>query len=756
MLRSRLDVQKAWSRIIAGLAFAAILSIQPPSTHVTGASALDENSEIDYVLNLNGTNTAAESAARVIDSSAFTVEAWFYSAAGNSTGTRTIISQYVSSTSRLYILLESNRLRYSWGSSTLTEIPRAEYALPHDRWVHLALTRSSTSSGVAILYADGIEVSRSSGSGTNPNGILRVGNAASSFAGGQVDQVKIWNVALDASQIRQSMHAYSDTWGGATQTGLVAHYDFNEGSGSTIYDRVGSKDLTVSNATTFTHLATETTSGNDKIITFPRTYLPSVGGWTVPAGVTAVRSLVVAGGGGGGSDEGGGGGAGGFIETSTQNVSGVEPVVVGQGGLGGWASGSTTQDRRTTSGQDSYFGTTPRVTTTGGGAGGDATTVTPSVRNGLSGGSGGGGAGENVTSSGGSGLSPQGNNGASRASTVAPGGGGGGAGAAATERAGGEGRQSTITGVTPAPYYAAGGSGGCGNDCSATQASTNSIGGAGGGTSDGTLGAANTGSGGGGGKFSGAVGSGASGGSGVVIIRYTEDQIPPTLISFSTNANDGTYKIGDTINITATFSEDLRANSAIVVSLNSGVSLTLTTNVVSSTLSANYLIQAGEQTTSLDVLSFSITSAKDPTGNDLASTALPAINISTDSNIRIDAIRPAITSSSTSLKNSYNSRVVIYAITFNENINSTTLPSSLSIPTGWTSSISGSSNTYLVTLNRSDSENGNISLLIDLSTVEDLVGNTGSGTQTLTLTLNRQTQVTNWIRFLWGEQLQKF
>ena len=235
-----------------------------------------------------------------------------------------------------------------------------------------------------------------------------------------------------------------------------------------------------------------------------------------------------------------------------------------------------------------------------------------------------------------------------------------------------------------------------------------------------------------------------------------DDQIPPELISFSTNASDGTYIFGESITITATFSEEVRANSEIVITLNSGASLALTTNSVSSTLNATYQVQDGDFTENLAITSFTITSVKDVVGNDLPSTSLPATNISTNSTIAIDGIRPTINSSSTSLKNNYSSRVVLYSITFNRAIDLTTLNDSLTIPSGWSANISGSAGSYVVSLTNASPSNGAVALVIDLSTIEDLVGNTGSGTQTLTLTLNRQTQVTNWIRFLWGEQLQKF
>jgi hypothetical protein len=488
----------------------------------------------DHALVLNGTTTTARTSGttKVITTAAFTVELWILYDGGNKGSYRNFVNQYVSSTNRIYIGLDNtnaNTLRFAWGGSTLRIVNFEQFQVPENEWFHVAMTR--TSGGSVALYINGALISSPGATSTGvPNTYFQVGAIGTSeYVSGQVDQVKVWNSALTEAQVRRSMHAYSDSDGaGEIAATLAAHYDFNEGEGSTVSNRVGTSDtdLTVTAAAySQDAIMTESVVGSDKVVTFTRTFLPSAGGWSVPPGVTSVRSLVVAGGGGGGSDEGGGGGAGGFIETLDQSVSGVVPVIVGQGGLGGYTT-SASLDRRATSGQASSFGSTSKVTATGGGAGGDAAdganaTATAANRRGLDGGSGGGAAGERVAAIGGAGTDPQGNGGASTLSTQDAGGGGGGAGGAATTRAGGDGRQSTISGVTPAPYYAAGGSGGLGNSATGTQPGTDSIGGVGG-SSNGsaTRGVVNTGSGGGGGSFLGSAQSGAGGGSGIIVIRY--------------------------------------------------------------------------------------------------------------------------------------------------------------------------------------------------------------------------------------------
>jgi hypothetical protein len=243
-----------------------------------------------------------------------------------------------------------------------------------------------------------------------------------------------------------------------------------------------------------------------------RAYGLLAGGNTVSADY-----LVVAGGGaGGGGWSGGGGGAGGLLtNTTTLSTLNTYSITVGAGGIGSGGNGS-----------NSSLSGTGLITLTAIGGGGGVTDNSGS--NGNNGGSGGGGG--YSSGAGGTGVSGQGNNGGTGsgwdggAQTVT-GGGGGGAGAAGANGVfsnagdGGIGVQSSISGT--ATYYAGGGGGG-----GAAGASNSSPGGLGGGGAGGvganvagTAGTANTG--GGGGGFGRNSGTGANGGSGIVIIAYT-------------------------------------------------------------------------------------------------------------------------------------------------------------------------------------------------------------------------------------------
>lgn len=258
---------------------------------------------------------------------------------------------------------------------------------------------------------------------------------------------------------------------------------------------------------------------------------------TLGAGPTTIDYLVVAGGGGGGVTQAGGGGGGGLLQGSRSVTSSVTyTVTVGSGGATNANGGNSAFDN---------------VVATGGGAGGAGgyAPAPQNTYNGSTGGSGGGGCGADnatwTTGSGGAGTPGQGYAGGSGVGggTAWGGGGGGGGGAGQAGQNGqgvrnggygGSGAQWTVTGT----YYAGGG----GGDANCRGDGTVGPGGLGGGGSGTggcssavcTPGTANTGGGGGG---------GCSGGSGIVIIRYSNsagDAVSTT--GSPTYTNSGGFK----------------------------------------------------------------------------------------------------------------------------------------------------------------------------------------------------------------------
>ena len=244
-----------------------------------------------------------------------------------------------------------------------------------------------------------------------------------------------------------------------------------------------------------------------------------------------VEYLIVAGGGGGGRGEGmpggdgaGGGGAGGLIQGQIMVNAQSYVVSVGIGG-----TGSTAINQTGGNGGNSIF---TSITAIGGGGGGsDANGGIGST--GGSGGSGGGAGAVYLTSTfGGIKTEGQGNNGGDSPSSFRSGGGGGGAGSvgqtssSSNGGSGGNGISSDISGASLS--YSGGGGGGSPGSEGVGGVGGTGVGGTGGNkaTSVPSAGQTNTGGGGGGGSGYGTsqdaniYSIGASGGSGIVIIRY--------------------------------------------------------------------------------------------------------------------------------------------------------------------------------------------------------------------------------------------
>jgi|9_EtaG_2_1085328.scaffolds.fasta_scaffold22050_2 hypothetical protein len=288
---------------------------------------------------------------------------------------------------------------------------------------------------------------------------------------------------------------------------------------------------------------TITTCGNDKIHTFTGPGTFTVTATAACAANNVMSHLVVAGGGGGSTF--GGGGAGGFREVkspvtpytaspldgypSAPNritvTSQAYPITVGGGGAGGPGSPGGGSN-----GNPSIFST---ITSTAGG-GGNQDVPSNSTNPGGS-----GGGNQAPGTPGGSGNTPpvsppQGNNGGTGIGGLGCSGGGGGGGATAvgtnatpgSQGASGNGGAGATTSINGSPVAYAGGGGG-GGDARAPGVTGGGGGTGGGGNGSGggsnpggVAGTTNRGGGGGAAGFQPTYNTGASGGSGIVIIRY--------------------------------------------------------------------------------------------------------------------------------------------------------------------------------------------------------------------------------------------
>ena len=132
------------------------------------------------------------------------------------------------------------------------------------------------------------------------------------------------------------------------------------------------------------------------------------------------------------------------------------------------------------------------------------------------------------------------------------------------------------------------------------------------------------------------------------------DTARPTVSAFSSSTSNGAYGLGDTINVTATMSEQVIAGSKFTVTLNSAANATVILEAASAgtTLTGSYNIPSNVTTADLTVSSYELASGQavtDVYGNTMTSTSLPTgQNLGDNAAISIDTTAPTSTVESAS------------------------------------------------------------------------------------------------------------
>lgn len=112
-----------------------------------------------------------------------------------------------------------------------------ESIIEDGNWHHLAMTWQKNTSNGFSSYLDGkLVTSRNSADANLPaysniTSYLGCYNASSEYLTGQLDEVRIWNVARTASQIQEAMCKSLDQ---STELNLLLYYSFDHGSGNSI------------------------------------------------------------------------------------------------------------------------------------------------------------------------------------------------------------------------------------------------------------------------------------------------------------------------------------------------------------------------------------------------------------------------------------------------------------------------------------------------------------------------------------------
>jgi len=134
-----------------------------------------------------------------------------------------------------------------WGTTNL-DLTGPTLAL--NTWYHVAATRSGN---ICEIFVNGVSVASTTYTGT-PNLTTQPATIGAAvvmhdWLDGQMDEVRIWNVARTATEIQNNMGICLT----GSETGLVANYDLNDGVGALAIDKsINGLDGTLTNGPTWT------------------------------------------------------------------------------------------------------------------------------------------------------------------------------------------------------------------------------------------------------------------------------------------------------------------------------------------------------------------------------------------------------------------------------------------------------------------------------------------------------------------------
>lgn len=195
-----------------------------------------------YCLEFDGTNDYARGYNLPTSFSAITLETWV-----KHTGLGATNQRYITISS------ESAVLRFNGGTQLHFYVKQSNATLADvvvddlisiGEWTHVAGTYDGTT---LKLYVNGREAASAvapvGGFGSNDGAFDLSSDSETMY--GFLDDIRVWNLVRSETQIRLNMH--NELTG--SESGLIAYWKLDEGSGGTVYDTAGSSDGTLYNMT---------------------------------------------------------------------------------------------------------------------------------------------------------------------------------------------------------------------------------------------------------------------------------------------------------------------------------------------------------------------------------------------------------------------------------------------------------------------------------------------------------------------------
>jgi|GEM_PF-1854127 len=233
-------------------AFSQFILVRAPAAQTVPGSLISLDGVDDYVEIPDGPAFAFDT------DSSYTAETWVrYSGTGGpSVNDGSILEKWSDGPNGYPFVIRHVRATpgqvycAAWDQSTNPKSVSNRTNLNDGQWHHLACAHDGVNHTLT-LYVDGEPQPDVSTAGmgmtknTDPIFLGRRGTATQEWFGGDLEETRIWRVARTPTEIRGAMHR---TMTGA-EPGLVAYWQFNEGSGTTAFDIVGGNDGTLNGGT---------------------------------------------------------------------------------------------------------------------------------------------------------------------------------------------------------------------------------------------------------------------------------------------------------------------------------------------------------------------------------------------------------------------------------------------------------------------------------------------------------------------------
>jgi M6 family metalloprotease-like protein len=184
-----------------------------------------------YALGFDGFDDYVTAAPPAIPSgnSPYTIEAWIKPSSMNAGG---IVAwgNYANNQVNAFVIAPNGLINYWWGNDLTAPTSNLTGA-----WHHVAATYNGS---IRRIFLDGAQVASDvpAAPASFAPTAFRIGMAnAGQHFDGQIDEVRVWNLARSAAQIQETMRSPL----GGNEIGLIGYWRFDEGGGVSAFDATG-------------------------------------------------------------------------------------------------------------------------------------------------------------------------------------------------------------------------------------------------------------------------------------------------------------------------------------------------------------------------------------------------------------------------------------------------------------------------------------------------------------------------------------